>query len=229
LQIAFYASIKASKVLFASMANQVVRTPLRWLDTVPVGRVLNRFSSDFNQVDSRVANVLAFMLYRSLEVLGITIAAAIVSPWSLLLAAILFVIVYLVASYYLAGAREIKRLESTAKSPIFEQFGSVLMGVSTVRAFDRVGDYNTRMFNKVDTYSRANYYNNLFNRWLGFQLNVLGAIFAFLVAAFIISQDIDASLAGFGLSFALQYTSAIISAIRGYSNLEVCLYCIIPN
>lgn len=57
---------------------------------------------------------------------------------------------------------------------------------------------------------------------MGFQLNVVGALFAFLVAAVIISiRDIDASLAGFALSFALQYTSAIISAIRGYANLEM--------
>jgi len=78
------------------------------------------------------------------------------------------------------------------------------------------------MFAKIDTFARAHFHNWLFNRWMGFQLNVVGAFFAFFVAAVIISlPDIDASLAGFALSFALQYTSAIISAIRGYANLEM--------
>ena len=117
----YYASIKASHVMFQRMSFAVIRAPLRWLDTVPVGRVLNRFSSDFNQLDSRVSSVLTFFIYRTLEMIGITMAAIFVSPYMIIVAAILFGVVYVISGYYLAGAREIKRLESTSKSPIFEQ------------------------------------------------------------------------------------------------------------
>jgi len=121
----YYASIKASHVMFQRMSFAVIRAPLRWLDTVPVGRVLNRFSSDFNQLDSRVSSVLTFFIYRTLEMIGITMAAVFVSPYMIIVAAILFGVVYIISGYYLAGAREIKRLESTSKSPIFEQCKSM--------------------------------------------------------------------------------------------------------
>ena len=57
--------------------------------------------------------------------IGITMAAVFVSPYMIIVAAILFGVVYVISGYYLAGAREIKRLESTSKSPIFEQCKSM--------------------------------------------------------------------------------------------------------
>lgn len=53
---------------------------------------------------------------------------------------------------YLAGAREVKRLESNAKSPVFEQFGSVLTGIATIRAFDKAEVYvSTSILKQVKT------------------------------------------------------------------------------
>ena len=57
---------------------------------------------------------------------------------------------------------------------------------------------------------------------MGFRLNVVGAFFAIIVAAIIVSaKGIDASLAGFALAFALQYTGAIIWTLRSYANVEL--------
>src|SRR5947207_14924436 len=48
----YIGSIRASRVLFDNLTFAVLRAPLRWLDTVPLGRILNRFTSDFNIIDS---------------------------------------------------------------------------------------------------------------------------------------------------------------------------------
>lgn len=77
------------------------------------------------------------------------------------------------------------------------------------------------MFERIDQHSRAFWHLWLFNRWLALRLNILGGVFAFLVAAVIVFSDIDASLAGFALSFALQYSSAIVWAARNYANVEL--------
>ena len=70
-----------------------------------------------------------------------------------------------------------------------------------------------RMFKRIDDHARAYWYLWLFNRWLAFNLNAISAIFAVLVSAVIVStKAIDASLAGFALSFALQFSSAMVSA-----------------
>lgn len=51
----------------------------------------------------------------------------------LILALLLLSINISYALYYLGGAREVKRLESNSRSPIFEFFGSTLSGVGTIR------------------------------------------------------------------------------------------------
>lgn len=77
------------------------------------------------------------------------------------------------------------------------------------------------MFNHIDNHTRAFWHICLFNRWMGFRLNIIGAFFAIAVAAIIVSIGIEAPLAGFALGFALQYTGAIIWTISYYANLEM--------
>lgn len=218
----YLASIKASYKLFAEMNYTILRTPLRWLDTVPIGRVLNRFSSDFNTIDSRLANNMGYFFYQALEMIAITLAGAFSSPLMIPLAMALFCVALLIMRLYLNGAREVKRLESNARSPIFSDFGALLSGVATVRAFDKTFTYLDRMYTKIDAHGSAFYHIWLFNRWMGFRLSVTGTAFAVAVACVIVaSPSIDAALAGFALTFALRYSSAIIWTFRGYSNVEM--------
>jgi ABC-type multidrug transport system fused ATPase/permease subunit len=120
------------------------------------------------------------------------------------------------------GAREVKRLESTAKSPVFEQFGSALTGVGTIRAFAKTDTYVERMFKKLDDHATTFWHLWAFNRWMGWRMSVVGGFFATVVAILIVTlPSIDASLAGFALSFALDYGNSVIWVIRHYANLEL--------
>jgi ABC-type multidrug transport system fused ATPase/permease subunit len=210
----YVASIRASKSMFEKLAYAVLRAPLRWLDTMPVGRILNRFTSDFNMLDSRISGDLSFMLHNAMQVLSVVIAGLFVSPIMILFAAVLLLFALRITTRYLAGAREVKRLESNAKSPVFEQFGSVLMGIGTIRAFDKADAYIERMYAKIDKHCRAYWHLWLFNRWMGFRLNMVGAGFATATAALIVGiSSIDASLAGFALSFALGLSERYVSLL----------------
>lgn len=145
-----------------------------------------------------------------------------VSPYVILLAALLLLACVWIAKIYLHGAREVKRLESNAKSPIFEQFGSALTGVGTIRAFSKTDTYIQRMFAKLDDYSTAYWHLWAFNRWMGVRMALVGSLFSTIVAVIILLiPTVDASLAGFALSFALNYGQTVIWIIRHYANLEL--------
>lgn len=218
----FRASIRASRNFFNGLTFAVLRAPLRWLDTVPLGRILNRFTSDFHLIDSRIGYDVAFFIGSMLEVGGVMVAGILVSPFVIVLAAILLIFCLKLAFTYLAGAREIKRLESLAKSPVFEQFGSSLSGLITIRAFSKTDTFIDVIYDKINDHAQAWWVMWLFNRWLGIRMNLIAAVFSTLTAALVVFlPGISAPLAGFALSFALQCNSAIAFALRHYANIEL--------
>lgn len=216
------ASVQASRNLFNGLLHAVIHAPLAWLDKVPVGQILNRFTSDISSLDSRIGYNIGFFIGRILDVCAIMIAGMLVDWKVILFALVLLSVCMRLALSYLPGARQTKRLQSTAKSPIFEQFGSSLAGLVTIRAFSRMDTYNEIMCGKINRFTQVWWANWLFNRWLSFRMSIIGAIFATVAAGVVVYiPGITASLAGFALSFALQYNSAITVALRVYSALEL--------
>ncbi|EZF87228.1 hypothetical protein H110_02136 [Trichophyton rubrum MR1448] len=125
-----------------------------------------------------------------LQILGVIAAGVLVSPFLIIFAMILLFLRFHYSNLFLQGAREIKRLESNAKSPIFEQFGSALIGLGTIRVFSKGEAYIERMYAKIDRHAQAYWNLWLFNRWLGFRMSVIGAAFAGATAAFILEMNL---------------------------------------
>ncbi|KAL9602069.1 MAG: hypothetical protein Q9219_002065 [cf. Caloplaca sp. 3 TL-2023] len=175
----FAAYIRTSRKLFSSMMYRILNAELQWLDTVPASRALNRCTADFSILESRIGNDFAEVLYTSLELLAIITAGTMASPLMLLLAAISVAIVVWVGRLYLEGAREVKRLEAVAQSPVLELFDTVAAGIRST----------------LDRYSTAYMHFWLFNQWMSFRLNILAAAFAIVLAATILlSRTGDSSL-----------------------------------
>jgi ABC-type multidrug transport system fused ATPase/permease subunit len=78
------------------------------------------------------------------------------------------------------------------------------------------------MFKKIDDHSTTYWHLWLFNRWMGWRMSLVGALFSTTVGIVVITvPDIDAALAGFVLAFSLEYTGTVIWAIRHYTNIEL--------
>ncbi|POS75874.1 hypothetical protein DHEL01_v205730 [Diaporthe helianthi] len=215
-------SIEASRRLFESFTTTVLRAPLRWLDTVPQGRILNRFAADFSSVDAKLARDVSHFWESGLAFVAIVIAGMFVSVYMLLPSLLLGAICIYYTAQYLPGARDIKRLEATAQSPVFEHYGSTLTGLVTIRCFQKTAVYQTSMHDKLDQYARSTWQLWLTQRWMSFRMGTIGAIFAFAVATVVAARsDINAALAGFALSFSLQYSEAVVEMIRRFSAMEL--------
>ncbi|KAL4891206.1 P-loop containing nucleoside triphosphate hydrolase protein [Aspergillus ambiguus] len=216
------ASLQSSRQLFEDLLTRVLHAPLRWLDTVPLGRVLNRFTSDVYILDWRLGYDMGHFLYKILELSGVLVAGVLVSPVILALGVALIALCYQIARLYLAGVREVKRLESIAKSPVMEQFGTSLAGLMTIRAFNKVDIYIRQMYAQIDRHAQTAWYLWLFNRWLALRMSVVGAIFSTGTAALVsYSPGMSAALAGFAVTFALQYNYAVSMGLRFYADLEM--------
>ncbi|KAE8355925.1 hypothetical protein BDV28DRAFT_145724 [Aspergillus coremiiformis] len=217
-----YASLQSSRQMFHDILAAVLRAPLRWLDTVPLGRILNRFTCDIYTVDWRLSFDLGHFGYKALEVAGIMVAGFLVSPILLLFAGVLLIFCLYLSKSYLTGARELMRLESISKSPVMEQFDSSLAGLTTIRAFDKAEVYIRQMYSRIDRHAQTVWNSWLFNRWLAFRMSLVGAIFSTGAAALVVYvPTIPAAFAGFAISFALQYNYAVSMGVRFYAEMEM--------
>jgi ABC-type multidrug transport system fused ATPase/permease subunit len=220
--IVYRGSLGASRKIFKDMCFRVLRTPLRWLDTVPTGRILNRFTADFNLVDSQLSSDFAQVGASFLSILGILVAALLVSPYIIFLAFVLMAVCSRIALRYIRGARSIQRLESISKSPMISHFTAALQGLSTIRAFSNIPIFESRMNTLIDSFSAATWHNWLFNNWVNFYMAMIGSIFSTFVAAFVVStHGIDASLGGFALAFALSFRRTVQSTLRYLAATEL--------
>ncbi|KAI5467371.1 P-loop containing nucleoside triphosphate hydrolase protein [Mariannaea sp. PMI_226] len=218
----FVLALKASRALFNKMLFAVLHTPLRWLDTVPVGRILNRFTSDFNVIDSRITTEWAMFVANLLGLIGICFAGFFASGYVIPISAVLLAVGVLIARKYLHGARPLKRLESNAKSPVFEIFNAALAGVATIRGYHKTRVYVERMYQKLDSWDMITSYIWLVNRWMGFRMTLIGTVFSTVVGIIVIvTPSMDAALAGFTLSFALEFAVNILWTIRNYAGMEL--------
>ncbi|CAG8532113.1 5269_t:CDS:10, partial [Dentiscutata heterogama] len=212
----YYGSLRASKKLYQKLLHQVIRAPLRFFDTTPVGRILNRFSKDFETIDSTLAGELSWFLVNALMMLGTLVVVTVITKG---------IIYTIVGVLYSKASRELKRMDSVSRSPLYSHFTETLIGITTIRAFGASKRFMQEMLIKIDNNSRPFFHVWLINRWLSIRFNITGSFVSFLAGTFILwnIDRIDAGLAGLSLSFAMSFTEQIMWTVRKYTSLEMSL------
>ena len=135
------ALVNSSKHLHKSMLSAVLKAPVLFFDTNPVGRVLNRFSRDIGITDELLPDVFLEALQIILFCIGAVVLPSILNPWIILPATPLMIIFILIGRYYLKTSRDLRRLEGVNRSPVLSHFSDTLMGLVTIRAYKRNDDF----------------------------------------------------------------------------------------
>ncbi|OLN93990.1 Metal resistance protein YCF1-like protein 1 [Colletotrichum chlorophyti] len=220
-----FCSIEASRKLHESMANAIFRSPMSFFDLTPTGRILNRFSSDIYRVDEVLARTFN-MLFVNLARSGYTLAVISVStpPFAALILPIGFMY-YWIQRYYLRTSRELKRLDSVSKSPIYAHFQESLGGISTIRAYRQQQRFELENEWRVDANLKAYFPSISANRWLAVRLEFIGALVILAAAGFAVvavasHSGVKSSIVGFAMSYALQITTSLNWIVRQTVEVE---------
>ncbi|GFP81215.1 ABC transporter c family member 2 [Phtheirospermum japonicum] len=220
-------SLNAAKRLHDSMLHSILKAPMVFFHTNPIGRVINRFAKDLGDIDRNVASFVNMFLGQLFQLLSTFVLIGFVSTislWAILPLLILFYAAYL---YYQSTSREVKRLDSITRSPVYAQFGEALNGLSTIRAYkayDRMANINGK---SMDNNIRFTLVNISSNRWLTIRLETLGGIMIWLTATFAVMQNnraqnqvAFASTMGLLLSYSLNITNLLSNVLRQASRAE---------
>ncbi|KAJ6452441.1 hypothetical protein C8R45DRAFT_1040659 [Mycena sanguinolenta] len=215
-------ALRASRLLFKQLLVSVVRATFRFHDTTPLGRMLNRFGLDMDKIDSDLAGSLQTVNSSLAGFFASVITITVVFPGFLFPAVILGYIYYRLALGYLNTGRDLRRMESNSRSPIYSDFGELLEGIVTVRAFSAENRFLDNLHKRINTATKMWYIFWMTNRWLLLNFDCLGGLAVFITALFSITfLDNDAGLAGLAITSALTFTNAVYWACRNWTGLEV--------
>ncbi|CAE6433200.1 unnamed protein product [Rhizoctonia solani] len=144
-----------------------------------------------------------------------------VNRFFLALACIMGALYYNVSKVYGQTSRDMRRLDSVTRSPLYSIYGETIAGVTVIRAFGASSMFLREMLRCVDTNASPYYGMWSVNRWLSVRFNMLSAaIVAITGVVMLIDKNVDASFAGFALAFASTITGDLLFMVRRFVGLE---------
>ncbi|XP_015233372.1 PREDICTED: multidrug resistance-associated protein 4-like isoform X1 [Cyprinodon variegatus] len=220
--ILFTVLVKSAQSLHNSMFNAILRAPVRFFDINPIGRVLNRFSKDIGQVDNMLPWTFTDLIQLLLQIVGVIAVAASVIPWILIPVVPLLVVFLFLRRYFLQTSREVKRLESTTRSPVFSHLSSSLQGLWTIRAFGAEERFQQIFDAHQNLHSEAFFLFLTTSRWFAVRLDGMCSFFVTITTflCLLLRDQLDAGSVGLALSYAVTLMGMFQWGVRQSAEVE---------
>jgi len=220
--VSFGGSLNASWKIHQRLMEAVTRAKFRFFDSTPLGQLMNRFSKDIESVDQEVAPVAVGVVHCLFNIITIVVLISAITPGFLIAGAFISVLYFLIGKFYINSSRDLKRLESVQRSPLYQQFGETLSGMTTIRAYGDERRFIRENLTKVNTHNRPFIYLWAANRWLAFRVDVVGAMVSFFSGIFVVLSvgRIDAGAAGLAMTYAVTFTENVLWFVRLYASNE---------
>ena len=217
----YLATISAGRGLHHRMLDRIMHCPMAFFDTTPQGRILNRFGKDVDVLDGSMPMILRGWITCLFSCIATFLVIMVTTPYAVIPIFLVLTGYYFVQRVYVATSRQLKRLESTSRSPIYSHFGETLAGAAVIRAYglqqrfiresEKRVDFNHQVFH-VYMYLFL-FFNHqaamggiIANRWLAVRLETVGNCIIFAAALFAVlgRESLSPGMVGLSVSYALQ-------------------------
>ncbi|XP_018335867.1 multidrug resistance-associated protein 1 isoform X1 [Agrilus planipennis] len=217
----FVGSLNGAFVLHNYLLYSVIRSSCNmFYDVTPVGRILNRFSKDVDVLDSVLPMTIRAWLNCFLGVLATILVISITTPIFISVIVPIGIFYYFIQRFYVATSRQLKRLESVSRSPIYSHFGETVAGIPCIRAYGEQERFIKESEAKVDLNQVCYFPSIISNRWLAVRLEMVGNLIILFAALFAVQGNQNAGLVGLSISYALQITQTLNWLVRMTSDVE---------
>ena len=169
----YLSTITAGRALHHRMLDRIMHCPMAFFDTTPQGRILNRFGKDVDVLDGSMPMILRGWITCLFSCVATFLVIMGTTPWAALPIFIVLAGYYFVQRVYVASSRQLKRLESTSRSPIYSHFGETIAGASVIRAYGLQDRFIRESERRVDTNHEAAMAGIIGNRWLAVRLETV--------------------------------------------------------
>ncbi|KAI8896540.1 P-loop containing nucleoside triphosphate hydrolase protein [Globomyces pollinis-pini] len=213
-------SFKAAKYYHGKALAGLMRSPMGFFDSQPIGRILNRMSKDIESVDQSIW-ILMFLVTISTSGIIATTIFLIYTKWTMVFLLLpLLVVFYIMIRYYQRSNISFKRFESTHRSPLYSHVSETLAGISTVKAYGVEKEFIQKQRQLMDFSNVPTFLRLLASVWISLRLEILTSTITFLLCITSTSDKDNASATGVALTYAINFTRTLALLLLSTSQLE---------
>lgn len=217
-----YGFTHAANILHKQLLSNILRAPMSFFDTTPIGRIVNRFAGDISTVDDTLPTSLRSWILCFLGIVSILIMICTATPVFIIVIIPLGIIYVSVQIFYVATSRQLRRLDSVTRSPLYSFFSETVSGLPVIRAFQHQQRFLKHSEALIDTNQKCVFSWIISNRWLAIRLELVGNLIVFFSSLMMViyRDTISGDTVGFVLSNALSITQTLNWLVRMTSEIE---------
>ncbi|OWK62309.1 Canalicular multispecific organic anion transporter 1 [Lonchura striata] len=249
-------TVRASRVMHQQLLSNILRAPMSFFDTTPIGRIVNRFAKDIFTVDETIPMSFRSWISCFMAIISTLIVICLATPFFTVVIIPLSIFYYFVLvrnwapseafallravswwllgfvlvtslchsfqRFYVSTSRQLRRLDSVTRSPIYSHFGETVSGLSVIRAYGHQERFLKQNEITMDINQKSVYSWIVSNRWLAIRLEFVGSLVVFFSAllAVIAKGTLEGGIVGLSVSSALNVTQTLNWLVRTSSELE---------
>ena len=212
----------SSRVMLNRAITRVLRAPMSFFDTTPLGRITNRFSKDVDIMDNNLTDAIRMYFLTLAQIVAVFILIIVYFHYFAIALGPLFIMFLFSASYYRSSAREIKRHEAVLRSTVFARFSEAVSGTASIRAYGLQHQFVKGVRDSIDQMNSAYYLTYGNQRWLSVRLDTIGNMLVFTTGILVVTSrfNVSPSTSGLVLSYILSIVQMIQFTVRQLAEVE---------
>ncbi|KOC15651.1 ABC transporter [Aspergillus flavus AF70] len=211
----------AGQTLFQEVMLRVSHATFRFFDVTPIGRLMNRLTSDIGVVDGNISEQFQRIIFQAIVWVSSLLVIASVTPTFLAFSFLLTAAFIFTFLRFLPTSQSLRRLEMVSLSPLISNFGELLHGLTTVRAFHAESRFQDRVIAVVDKFQGMDHFYWSLQSWLMYRFEGLSALSTFCLAAIALYTNASPGLAAFVLIAGNNFVDSTHALCKQYGQLQM--------
>ncbi|PVI04510.1 ABC bile acid transporter-like protein [Periconia macrospinosa] len=212
---------QAAKTIFKEAMKSVAHGTFRFYDVTPVGRLMNRLTSDMNTIDGHLSFVFVTIIWNTVGWISATVIILSSAPAFLVFGLLISGAFVHYFRLFLPTSQTLRRLEMVSLSPLMSNFGALVEGLTTVRAFSAQSRFQERVIEVVDNFQKNDHFYWSLQAWLSLRFYFLSSFSTFIMAFIAIYTGISPGLTAFVLISASKFCVHTEQLCKIYGQLEM--------